>query len=332
MALSMGTFHFLHPAWLFAAPLLLGCALWSLWRERRTGGWASVVDADLLPALRLEQGGTQSSPWALIGAAWTLAALALAGPAWQREQSAGFRAPDDWVVLLDLSPSMAVSDVAPDRATRARYAIDDLLGGAEDARVGLIAFAGEAHTVVPLTSDVATVRSLLPPLSPAIMPESGDQIAPGLDAAGRLLHQAASRNAQVIVLSDGYDDPDAANAAATELRAHGAAVQVVGVGTVAGAPELNAAGGFVQDSQGRSVLVHLRVDELKALAAAGGGRYWSLEQMPALIKALHAQHENPLSAESLGAATQVDVWRNEGVWLLLPLLLMGVLIARRGWL
>jgi hypothetical protein len=54
--------------------------------------------------------------------------------------------------------------------------------------------------------------------------------------------------------------------------------------------------------------------------------------MPTLIKALHAQHENPLSAESLGAATQVDVWRNEGVWLLLPLLLMGVLIARRGWL
>jgi Ca-activated chloride channel family protein len=81
------------------------------------------------------------------------------------------------------------------------------------------------------------------------------------------------------------------------------------------------------------VLVHLRVEELKALAAAGGGRYWSLAEIPALIQALHAQHDNPLSETGgLGAATQVDVWRNEGVWLLPPLLLMGVLIARRGWL
>jgi Ca-activated chloride channel family protein len=330
--MSLGAFHFLYPGWLLTVPPLLGWALWSLRRDRRSGGWASVVDAELLPALRLGAAERRSSPWVLIGIGWTLAALALAGPAWQRVQSAGYRAPDDWVVILDLSPSMSVGDVAPDRITRARYAVDDLLSAAQDARVGLIVFAGEAHTVVPLTSDVATIRSLLQPLSPAIMPEAGDEIAPALEGAGRLLRQALSRNASVIVFSDGFDDPDAGNAAAKTLRALGARVQVVGVGTVAGAPQLNAAGGFVQDSQGRSVLAHLPVDRLQALAAAGGGRYWSLEQMPALVAALQTQHANPLDTDAASAASDVDVWRNEGVWLLPVLLLMGVLIARRGWL
>ncbi|MFX9023860.1 VWA domain-containing protein, partial [Acinetobacter baumannii] len=81
---------------------------------------------------------------------------------------------------------MAASDMTPDRVTRARYAVDDLLGAARDARVGLVVVSGEAYTVSPLTEDVATIRGLLPPLAPSIMPGSGDQLAPALETAAKL--------------------------------------------------------------------------------------------------------------------------------------------------
>ena len=124
-----------------------------------------MIDPELLPALRLPVGGG-GSPWRLLVTAWTLAVLALAGMTWERDQSMGFRAPSDWVLVMDLSPSMAATDVPPDRATRAHYLVSDLLNAAQDTRVALVVFAGEAHTVAPLTSDVATMRALLPPLDP----------------------------------------------------------------------------------------------------------------------------------------------------------------------
>jgi Ca-activated chloride channel family protein len=324
-------FHFLHPAWLVLLPLLLLFAGWMRWRQSRAGAWSKVIDADLVAALRLEAGGGTSGPWLLLAAVWSFSVLALAGPAWQRLQSTGYRAPDDWIIVLDLSPSMTVSDLAPDRATRARFAIDDLLGAARDARVGLVVFAGEAHTVVPLTTDVATIRGLLQPLSPGLMPESGDAMGPALDQAGRLLRQSGSRRATVIVLSDGSADPSQALASAQKLAAQGALVDVVGIGTEDGAPLKDGKGDFVHDQQGRLMLSKLPLDELQRIAGAGRGRYWSLDQLPQLIEALQARHANPLDEGSIATERQVSSWRNEGIWLLPPILLLALMFARRGW-
>jgi Ca-activated chloride channel family protein len=329
---TLGAFHFLHPAWLLCLPPLLLWAIAGTWRRRQRGAWAQVVAADLLPALRLTTAERSGSPWPFIALAWTCAALALAGPAWLRAPSAGFRAPDDWVIVLDLSPTMSVADVSPNRVTRARYAIEDILAGARDARVGLIVFSGEAHVVVPLTSDVATIRALLPPLSPGIMPEGGDEIAPALDAASQLLHEAASRNGKVVVLSDGFTDETQALGSARALAQQGASVQVIGVGTREGGPAVNAGGSFVQNAQGTSVLAKLPVDELQRLAEAGDGRYWPLTDVPGLLASLHPDAENPLGQQAIATNSQVGEWRNEGIWLLPPLLLFATLIARRGWL
>jgi Ca-activated chloride channel homolog len=325
-------FHFLYPGWLIAIVPLAGLAVWLALRQRRAGGWSQVVDADLLPALRLQIGERTGTPWLPIGCAWFLASLALAGPAWRQAPSPAFSAPGAWVVVLDLSPSMAGRDVAPDRTTRARYAINDILSAAHDARVGLIVFAGEAHTVVPLTSDVATVRALLQPLAPGIMPESGDNVAPALSDAARLLQQAGSRNGKVIVLSDGFADPAQALQVAQTLKQQGAQLQVIGVGTAEGAPQIDASGAFVHDAQGASVLSKLPIDELRHVAVAGGGRYWSLSEVDAMLASLQAESANPLEENAVATKLQVGTWRNEGIWLLPPLLFAAALCARRGWL
>src|SRR3546814_7428070 len=119
---------------------------------------------------------------------------------------------------------MVARDLSPDRVTRARYTLDDLLGAAHGARVALIAFSDEAYTVTPLTDDVATVRTLLPPLAPDIMPTPGDQLAPAVAQAGKLLGTAHARTPHVMVLTDGFNDPSTAFAAAAKLRASGAQV------------------------------------------------------------------------------------------------------------
>ncbi len=333
MGLSdFSSFHFLHPVWLLGVPALWALAAAFAWWRRRGGGWAQLVDPDLLGALRLAPSERTSSPWLPIVAVWTLAALALAGPAWERAPSRAYRAPEDWIVVLDLSPSMNVADVSPDRTTRARYAIDDILTAARDARVGLVAFAGEAHIVVPLTTDAATVRALLQPLAPNIMPETGDDLAPALDTAGRLLHEAGSRNGKVVVLTDGYADPEAAQAAAESLAKQGVRVEVLGIGTPQGGPELNPAGGFVQNAQGATVLAKLPVAELRRLAQVGGGRYWSLADLAALLASLHGGTDNPFEENMIASKIEVGEWRNEGIWLLPPLLVFAALCARRGWL
>src|SRR6185437_10844429 len=169
----MSPFHFLHPYWLLALPPLVALAVWFARRRGRDGAWQRLLDGELLSLLRLSEAGAGRSPWLLIGLLWTLAVLALAGPTWQRQITPAYRAPAAWIVALELSPSMDAADLPPSRIARARYAIDDLLSMAHDARVGLVAFAGDAYTVAPLTSDVATVRNLAQPLAPSLMPESG---------------------------------------------------------------------------------------------------------------------------------------------------------------
>lgn len=325
-------FHFLRPQWLLALPALWALAYWLARRRSYDGDWSALIEAQLLPALRLDSGERAGiRPWPWLALAWTIAVLALSGPSWHREQTGAFRSPAAWVFVLDLSPSMMSADVAPNRVTRARYALDDLLGAARDARVALVVFSDEAYVVTPLTQDVATVRALLQPLAPDIMPSAGDHLAPALEQAGKLLQQAGGKDQRIVVLTDGFDDPAAAFSAAAALKARGVALSVVGIGTPAGAPQQGANGSFVQDKQGIPRLARLDTDRLRQLAASGGGDYADIAQLPGLIADLEAA---PHSASGAVAVQGMEVaqWRDEGVWLLPLLLMLAALLARRRWL
>ena len=323
--------HFLHPLWLLALLPLLGLAAWLAHRHGQAGAWAGVVDRELLGLLRLPRAHTRSSPWPLIGLGWALAATALAGPSFGHRQGSAYRVASAWVLLLDLSPSMSVADLAPDRITRARYAVADLLTAARDVRVALVVFAGEPHTVTPLTTDVGTVRTLLRPLAPRLMPEAGDALAPALQEAERLLRGAHAFQGQIIVLSDGFDDVEPAALEAQRLHEQGMTVHVVSVGTEAGAPLPDVRGGFQRDERGDILFARVQPAALQAVAAAGGGRLVTLAELPELTATLQQQQARTLDGEQ-ALDSHIAGWRNDGIWLLPPLLLVVALIARRGWL
>ncbi len=324
--------QFLRPWWLLALPLLWGLCIWLARSNGDESGWAQLIDAELLNSLRLDGGGKRGrSPWPWLALAWTLATLALAGPSWQQAPSLAYRGNNAWILVLDLSPSMLAADLPPNRVTRARYALEDLLNGAQDARVGLVAFSDEPYTVTPLTDDVATVRALLPPLAPDIMPSAGDNLAPALGQAAILAKQGGGKNAQVVVLTDGFSDPAAAFSAAKNLQSKNISISVVGIGTRTGAPLSQAGGGFVQNAKGHMNLARLDTERLQQLAASGGGRYADLAQLPSLIAYLQSG-ANRTSRAAENKDIRVAHRLDGGVWLLPLLLLITALLARRGWL
>lgn len=327
----MSRFHFLHPYWLIALPALIALAVWLARQRGRDGAWPRLLDGELLSLLRLSEGGAGRSPWPLIGLVWTLAVLALAGPTWQRQITPAYRAPAAWIVALQVSPSMDAADVSPSRIARARFGIDDLLSAAHDARVGLVAFAGDAYTVAPLTSDVATVRNLAQPLAPSLMPEAGDRLTPALEQAALLMQASPGKDRQIVVLTDGFTDAARALVAAQQLHKQGIAVNIVGVGTSSGAPAPDGNGGFARDASGQVVLTRVDTDLLQRVATAGGGRFVPLSDLPALVASLRDAGSREMSSGVAAPRVRLASWLNDGVWLLPALLLLAALLARRGW-
>ena len=333
---ALARFHFERPWWLLAVPLLLAWAVWLARRSASGQGWTALLDPSLLEALRLPDPAVTSraSPWPWLALAWTLAVLALAGPSWQREPATANTTPDGWVMVLDLSPSMLAPDTAPNRVSRARYAIEDVLGAAQGARIGLVVFSAEPYTVTPLTDDVATVRGLTGPLSPDLMPSSGDRLAPALVMARQLLERATTQGGHVVVLTDGYTDPDEANAAAQALRDRSTTVDVLAIGGAGGPGAAVAAPAATTDpagstpAEGNATIEPVSRALLQQIARAGGGRVFELTEMPALLTQL--QTRVPRSATVL-SDVEAERWRDAGVWLLPPLLLLVAFLARRGW-
>ncbi len=303
-------FHFLRPLWLLALPILLAVIFWAWRQHSHNSSWKNVIDSTLLPSLQLEQGldGQKRILWSLMALLWTIACLALAGPSWQKVASNAYRAPASWLMVLDLSSSMATNDVAPNRATRARYAMNDILDSAADSKVGLVVFSDEAYTVVPLTEDVANVRAMLESLTPDIMPSQGDSLSPALARARDLLKASGGKNKQIILLTDGFKDSASAINMAQSLTSQGIALQVLGI-----------------TKQQSSMAM------LKDIAHAGGGQYYDLTQLPNLLSQLK-QHTSGSDSATLDKNVKLDQWLDNGVFLLPLLVLLAALLGRRGWL
>jgi len=320
------TFHFLRPLWLLA----LVPAAWLLWRLGRRDGprqrWARLCDAHLLPHLWLERPGRPARlPLAWLGAGWLLAVVALAGPSWQQLPQTGYQARPARVLVLDLSPAMAATDLPPSRLVQARFKLHDLLDASREGETALLVFAAEPHLVTPLTSDVETIAAMLPALSPAIMPATGDQAAPALQMAGALLRQAGFPRGEIILLTEGIGDQASALGAAAQLADTGYRVSVLGIGTPAGAPVPNAEGGFGGIS---------RLDEeaLRELARQGGGDYHRISAGHDDIERLLDGYDRFRDAATPHPGRGPRRWVEHGVWLLLPLLVIAAAGYRRGWL
>src|SRR5690606_12807985 len=211
----------------------------------------------------------------------------------------------------------------PSRTARARAKIASLLSARPDGQVGLVAWAGEAFTVAPLTSDTANVALFLDALDPDVMPVDGQRADRAIAWSVQLLAQAGFQHGTVLVLTDTATPLAVAEAARAQAR--GYTVSVLGMGTSAGAPYRNTDG----------AIATARRDDasLQRMAAAGGGRYAALSEDTGDLRALGLSGSGSAAsraAAGIEAGTAVTTRQDAGYWLLLPLMVLALFAFRRG--
>ncbi|MDI1251758.1 VWA domain-containing protein [Thermomonas sp.] len=317
---SIAQLHFLRPWWLLGLLLLPAIAWW--WRvdAMRANPWQSNVDAHLLPHLLVGDVATSSRAWTrwlgLLAA--VIAVLAMAGPAWQKDEQPLWQSKAPLVVALDLSSSILASDLPPSRLPQARAKLATLLRERAGGQVALVAYAGDAYTVAPLTEDAANVALFLDALSPDVMPEDGKRADRAIAWSRNLLQQAGFANGEILLLTDHAD----AAAVGVAAKAHlaGYRVSALGLGT--------AQGGTFDTGAG---LGQARLDaaSLQRLASSGGGSYQTLTVDDADLRALGVLDPQ---ADSGAAARgeKIASWRDGGFWLLPLVMLLALPLFRRG--
>ena len=323
--------HLLRPFWLLIVPLPLWL-LWRLWhRQRQVGSWQRLLPFAFHDTL-LTGGRVRNSrlPWLALGSAWLLTCLALLGPSWQQLEQPSLKRAEPLVVLLEMTPAMLASDLQPTRLEHARRKLLDLLRLRQDAQTAVVVFAGSAHTLVPLSDDLATTENLLGAIRPELMPEEGHRADLAVSQALALLEQGAQGRGQLLLIGSTLSAEEQASIASL-LETNGGRLSILGIGTEQGAPIAQQGGGFLKDSQGAILIPQLDAKGLRRFAVELGGRYElaSLDDADLLALGLH---EQGTGAAQSSEATGLTVWFDQGHWLLLPLLLLAACAARRGWL
>ncbi|UTA49358.1 VWA domain-containing protein [Simiduia sp. 21SJ11W-1] len=316
-------FHFLRPVWLLLLPLLPLLAYWLNKRTASVAVWQTHIAPALLKQLNIAHKGKRQLVWPLLAGSWVIACVALAGPAWNKLPTPVLKTDDATVFLLDLSPSMLAEDVKPSRIKRAQQKLTDALNLQREGQRALIAYAGNAHLVAPLTDDARTLKNLIPALTPDIMPLTGSNLEQAVTLAVEQLNQAHLARARIVLITDGVA-PEALPTLVDTLKPTPYQLHIIGLGDETGAPIPLGERGFAKDRAGNIVMVKNDRALLRQLAASTGGSYQDLTFTDDDIRAL----AKPLSNTRGGREVErdFDSWRDEGIWLawlLLPLAAYG---------
>jgi len=322
-------FHFLRAGWILLIPISILLIFFFKRRMLTIGNWEKLIDKRLLPyVMSRRQLSDNQYKWWLISLISVLSIIALAGPTWERIEQPSFRTDQSLVIALDLSRSMNAQDITPNRLTRAKLKILDILERRQGAQVALIVYSANAFTVTPLTSDTDTIIALINSIDTSIMPSRGSYPALAIDKGLQLLNQASVSNGEIILVTDGGITSDSFSSA-QKLRDEGYRLSALGIGSMNGAPIPKETGGFITDNTGQITISRLEVDDLKDLVEIGGGSYTSITSNDQDIDTLLSEVYSAVRESDDSVTT--DQWKEFGPWLLLIVVPFGSLLFRKGW-
>lgn len=296
-------FHFLRPLWLL--PLIPALLLWWLLRRHTDPAqpWRGIIAPHLLPHLLSgKEHRARFQPLDLAAIGWLVGAFIIAGPSWRREPTPFADDTAALAIVVQVSPSMETEDVLPSRLGRATEKIQDLLRLRPGAKTSLIAYAGSAHVVMPLTTDAGIINTFAQALQPKIMPREGDAAAEALQLAERTLADAGTGS--ILWLTDTLA-PDQAKPLAQWREKSGYEVRIL-------APLLPGA----------------ELESLKTSARPVRPTFTALAADDADVQSLArlAKFSDVASHESS------DRWRDGGYYLVPLLALLMLPFFRRGWM
>lgn len=274
--------HFAEPQWLllaFIGPVaVLALQVWSARARKRQ--LASLAAPEFLAELtRSHSRWRRRIKNGFVVLAVAAAGFALARPQWGQLEDGGQALGQDVIFILDCSQSMLATDVSPNRLERARLAILDYIQQHGRGRVGLVAFAGQAFLMCPLTYDYSAFADSLRALDEHTIAVPGTDIGRALQEAYRAAEN--QKGSQIMILvTDGEDLEKGGVQAAESLGEKDVVVFTVGVGTPYGTEiQIRNEQGRVEtlrDSRGEVVRSRLDEQTLREVAEVTGGIYQPL--------------------------------------------------------
>jgi Ca-activated chloride channel homolog len=297
----IGDFHFIRPWWLLATLPLATLIVLIRRHEMASQGWRGVIAPHLLPFLLSgENQRSRLSPLVFIAIGWLLAVIAIAGPTWSRQAAPFAEDTAALAIVVKVTPSMLVEDVQPNRLARSVQKIHDLLAIRGNAKTALIAYAGSAHRVMPLTTDGGIIDTFAQSLDPKIMPSDGDAATEALKLADGTLAGSGS----ILWITDSVAPEEVAS-----LRQwrKGSSTDVRVLAPLLPGDELNE----LQKQTGtiEANLIQLTPDDADVSTIARGAKF------------------------SNGVASgEGDRWRESGYWLTPVLAALLLPFFRRGWM
>ncbi len=324
----LANFHFLRPEWFLLLPVVLLVWFFGIHRISHTL-WADHLPQAALKALRVNHDSRRSQLrwWLLL--IWLLLIVGAAGPSWIKETIPSLSNENATVLVLDLSPSMLSEDIKPNRITIARFELLDLLDTVKDGQVGLIVYAGTAHTVSPLTDDPRTIAALVPALSPEYMPEAGSNLEDAIQQAEKLFDDAGFPAGQIILITDGVSDA-AANTVAQRLTSS-RSLSILGIGANDQAPIPTKNGGFLRDQRGNIITTSLDTQSLQAFSSKTRGNF--VVQRPDNVdsqRILRLTNLNQGRKNDKQNSVEYDAWQDMAYLLVLLSLPLMLLLFRKG--
>lgn len=176
------------------------------------------------------------------------------------------------MVAVDVSNSMLARDFEPNRLERTKYALEKVLEGLDEDRVGVIVFAGDAYVQLPITADYLTARNFVSQISTDMVSKQGTALGSAISLAASSFTSGSGNSRIIILVTDGENHEDDPIAAAKHAADQGIKIYTIGVGTPEGAP-IEIGNDFIRDSKGEIVVSKLDEKTLQEIALSSGGAY-----------------------------------------------------------
>lgn len=232
------------------------------------------------------------------------------------------------IIALDISNSMLAEDVVPSRLEKAKSLISRLVSNFNDDKVGLIVFAGDAFTQLPITSDYISAKMFLESITPSLISSQGTNIGEAIRLAIKSFTPQEKVGRAIIVITDGENHEGGAVEAAKEAASKGMKVFVLGIGSPDGSPiPLEGSNDYRKDNQGNVIVTRLNEQMCREVAQAGNGVYIRVDNSSSAQSLLQKEIDK-LTKSDLESAVYSNY--NEQfpalAWIIIVLLIIEVVV------
>lgn len=235
------------------------------------------------------------------------------------------------MIALDVSNSMMAEDIIPNRLEKAKQVLSKLVDKLKNDKIGLIVFAGDAYTQLPITSDYVSAKMFLASISPALVPVQGTAIGTAINRCMSSFPQEGKTERAIIVITDGENFEDNAIESAKAATEGGVKVHVVGMGLEKGAPiPVGTSNEFRKDKDGNVVITKLNEKMCQEIAEAGGGVYVRSDNSIGALRVLASELDKMTKADmETSVYSEYDEQFQGLAWIILVLLLVDMVVLER---